>query len=192
MPNTLLIEKFQDPVVTVKGETRATVSYTKTKTLWFNTGTLCNIECINCYIESSPTNDRLVYLSVADVVPFLDELDEAGEQNIEIGFTGGEAGVMRIQGLGYFDPDIIAYYGVNATGAKAMTGSGERETMIERGIVGADETQPTIVDTGRMNARAEKEEARMVCQEDTGTSTGGRMETTIEMEAVKDLEKHPP
>lgn len=90
MPNTLLIEKFQDPVVTVKGETRATVSYTKTKTLWFNTGTLCNIECINCYIESSPTNDRLVYLSVADVVPFLDELDEAGEQNIEIGFTGGE------------------------------------------------------------------------------------------------------
>ena len=77
-------------MVTVKGETRATVSYTKTKTLWFNTGTLCNIECTNCYIESSPTNDRLVYLTVADVVPFLDELDEAGEQSIEIGFTGGE------------------------------------------------------------------------------------------------------
>lgn len=90
MPDTVLIEKFQDPQVTLKGETRATVSYGKTKTLWFNTGTLCNIECVNCYIESSPKNDRLVYLSVSDVVPFLDELDAADERNIEIGFTGGE------------------------------------------------------------------------------------------------------
>lgn len=90
MSDTVLIEKFQNPKVTAKGEARATVSYGKTKTLWFNTGTLCNIECINCYIESSPTNDRLVYLTLADVEPFLDELDEAGEQAIEIGFTGGE------------------------------------------------------------------------------------------------------
>ncbi|MEO1304241.1 MAG: radical SAM protein, partial [Pseudomonadota bacterium] len=90
MPDTILIEKFQDPNITAKGETRASVAYTETKTLWFNTGTLCNIECINCYIESSPKNDRLVYLTVADVAPFLDELDQAGERNIEIGFTGGE------------------------------------------------------------------------------------------------------
>jgi len=83
-------EKFSDPRMTMKGETRAWVRYEGTKTLWFNTGTLCNIECINCYIESSPTNDRLVYLTVADVVPYLDELAEAGEHNIEIAFTGGE------------------------------------------------------------------------------------------------------
>lgn len=90
MSSTVLIDKFQDPKVTVKGETRAWVKYTKTKTLWFNTGTLCNIECVNCYIESSPTNDRLVYLTCADVEPYLDELDAAGETDIEIGFTGGE------------------------------------------------------------------------------------------------------
>ncbi|MHA7901001.1 MAG: radical SAM protein [Henriciella sp.] len=90
MADTVLIEKFQDPRFTVKGEPRATVAYGRTKTLWFNTGTLCNIECINCYIESSPTNDRLVYLTVADVAPYLDELEAAGELNIEIGFTGGE------------------------------------------------------------------------------------------------------
>ena len=90
MSSTVLIDKFQDPKVTVKGETRAWVKYTKTKTLWFNTGTLCNIECVNCYIESSPTNDRLVYLTRADVEPYLDELDAAGETDIEIGFTGGE------------------------------------------------------------------------------------------------------
>ncbi len=90
MPDTVLIEKFQDPKLTAKGEVRARVAYEQTKTLWFNTGTLCNIECVNCYIESSPTNDRLVYLTVADVAPFLDELDAAGETEIEIGFTGGE------------------------------------------------------------------------------------------------------
>ena len=82
--------KFSDPRITAKGETRATVGYQGTQTLWFNTGTLCNIECVNCYIESSPTNDRLVYLTVADIAPFLDELEAAGEREIEIGFTGGE------------------------------------------------------------------------------------------------------
>lgn len=90
MADTVLIDKFQDPKFTAKGERRARVAYQKTTTLWFNTGTLCNIECVNCYIESSPTNDRLVYLTVDDVRPFLDELDAAGESGIEIGFTGGE------------------------------------------------------------------------------------------------------
>ena len=90
MADTVLIDKFQDPKFTAKGEVRARVAYQRTKTLWFNTGTLCNIECVNCYIESSPTNDRLVYLTVADVAPYLDELDAAGEAGIEIGFTGGE------------------------------------------------------------------------------------------------------
>ena len=88
--STLPTEKFSHPDVTAKGEERAKVAYTGTKTLWFNTGTLCNIECVNCYIESSPTNDRLVYLTLADVLPYLDELDDAGETPVEIGITGGE------------------------------------------------------------------------------------------------------
>ena len=37
-----------------------------------------------------------------------------------MGFTGGDAGVMRIEGLGFFDPDIITYYGTNSAGAKAQ------------------------------------------------------------------------
>ena len=53
-------EKFTDPYVTAKGEERGFVDLTSLDTLWINTGTLCNIECVNCYIESSPRNDRLV------------------------------------------------------------------------------------------------------------------------------------
>ena len=78
--------KFSHPDVTAKGETRASVGWTGLRTLWFNTGTLCNIECRNCYIESSPKNDRLVYLKLSDVTPFLDEI----EAPVEIGITGGE------------------------------------------------------------------------------------------------------
>ena len=37
--------KFKDPDVTAKGERRATVALKWLETLWFNTGTLCNIEC---------------------------------------------------------------------------------------------------------------------------------------------------
>ncbi len=60
------------------------------KTLWFNTGTLCNLECANCYIESSPKNDRLVYLTLADVLPYLDEIARDRLPVTEIAFTGGE------------------------------------------------------------------------------------------------------
>ena len=51
--------KFRDPELTAKGEKRAKVALRALETLWFNTGTLCNLTCRNCYIESSPRNDRL-------------------------------------------------------------------------------------------------------------------------------------
>ena len=49
--------KFRDPLVTAKGEARAQVALRALETLWFNTGTLCNLTCRNCYIKSSPRND---------------------------------------------------------------------------------------------------------------------------------------
>ncbi len=98
MQATLSSLKFQDPLRTAKGEERAFVAFDGFQTLWFNTGTLCNITCLNCYIESSPTNDRLVYLTPDDVVPFLDELAAIQPGPVEIGFTGGEP---------FLNPDII-------------------------------------------------------------------------------------
>ena len=84
------IGKFQDPDVTAKGEARAKVSLTHPETLWFNTGTLCNITCTNCYIESSPTNDALVYITADEVSDYLDQLDDRNWGVREIAFTGGE------------------------------------------------------------------------------------------------------
>jgi sulfatase maturation enzyme AslB (radical SAM superfamily) len=89
-PNWPHGEKFIDPKVTAKGDTRATVSLSNPQTLWFNTGTLCNITCVNCYIDSSPTNDALVYITADEVRGYLDELDSLDWNLREIAFTGGE------------------------------------------------------------------------------------------------------
>jgi len=82
--------KFRDPFVTAKGERRATVALRALETLWFNTGTLCNLACKNCYIESSPTNDRLAYLSLTEVRAYIDEIRRDRLPTRVIGFTGGE------------------------------------------------------------------------------------------------------
>jgi uncharacterized Fe-S cluster-containing radical SAM superfamily protein len=82
--------KFDDPFVTAKGERRAHVALRALETLWFNTGTLCNLTCGHCYIESSPKNDRLVYLTAAEVAEYLDEIAEGRLPTTLIGFTGGE------------------------------------------------------------------------------------------------------
>ena len=84
------LPKFSDPNITAQGEPRARVVFDELRTLWINTGTLCNITCTHCYIESSPTNDSLVYFTEADLAPFLDEAAQLAGEPIEIGFTGGE------------------------------------------------------------------------------------------------------
>jgi uncharacterized Fe-S cluster-containing radical SAM superfamily protein len=91
--------KFRDPDVTAAGKRRASVALERLRTLWFNTGTLCNIACRNCYIESSPGNDRLAYLSAAEVREHLDEIADGDLAVEEIGFTGGEP---------LMNPDFIA------------------------------------------------------------------------------------
>lgn len=97
-PRTLSPEKFGDPVWTLDGSPRARVALTSLQTLWFNTGTLCNIACANCYIESSPTNDALAYLTREDARAYLDEIASLELGTTEIGFTGGEP---------FMNPDIL-------------------------------------------------------------------------------------
>lgn len=82
--------RFTDPALTAKGEARAHVAQTALRTLWLNTGTLCNLACAHCYIESTPTNDALVYLTLDEAVTYLDEIAVDSLPTEEIGITGGE------------------------------------------------------------------------------------------------------
>lgn len=98
-PKPLDPAKFRDPRITAKGETRATVALSGLRTLWLNTGTLCNLTCGHCYIESSPTNDRLEYLTADEARAYLDEIARDNLPTEEIGLTGGEP---------FMNPDIVA------------------------------------------------------------------------------------
>src|SRR6478735_10410075 len=88
-------EKFSDPDWTATREKRATVALERLETLWINTGTLCNITCRNCYIESSPKNDALAYITAAELRGYLDEIARDALPVEEIGFTGGEPFLNR-------------------------------------------------------------------------------------------------
>jgi hypothetical protein len=89
--------KFRDPQRTAAGHPRAKVALAGLDTLWLNTGTLCNVACKSCYIESSPRNDALVYLSLAEAEDYLEQAAAISVR--EIGFTGGEP---------FMNPDIVA------------------------------------------------------------------------------------
>ena len=58
--------------------------------------------------------DRLILY----IRKFEQQLDGAHE--IAMGFAGGEAGVLRIEGLGFFAPDIVTFYGRDDEGAKTQ------------------------------------------------------------------------
>ena len=92
------VSKFRDPLITAGGDARASVALKQLQTLWINTGTLCNLTCVNCYIESSPTNDRLAYITTDEIRAYLDEIAVDGLGTEEIGFTGGEP---------FMNPDMI-------------------------------------------------------------------------------------
>ncbi len=49
---------------------------------------------------------------------FEESLD--AEHEIAMGFTGSDAGVMRIEGMGFFAPDILTFYGADQSGTKSQ------------------------------------------------------------------------
>ena len=42
------------------------------------------------------------------------------EHEVAMGFAGGDSGTLHIQGVGFFAPDLVTFYGVDATGAKTQ------------------------------------------------------------------------
>lgn len=67
--------------------------------------------------EKSPAEwayERLVIY----IQNFEEQLDN--EHEIAVGFVGGDAGVLRIEGLGFFDPDIVTFYGTDMDGTKTQ------------------------------------------------------------------------
>ncbi|MBT3234403.1 MAG: radical SAM protein [Bdellovibrionales bacterium] len=83
-------QKYQHRLLTADMSERASVLLTTLKTVWFNSGSRCNFSCQNCYMESSPDNDRLDYLESEDITPYLDEIEVDFPAVDQVGITGGE------------------------------------------------------------------------------------------------------
>ena len=89
---------FLNKKFTQDNKPRAYIDLYNIETLWFNTGTLCNLSCKGCYIESSPTNKSLEYISYDSVKMYIQEIIKEGCGTKNIGFTGGEP---------FMNPEII-------------------------------------------------------------------------------------
>ena len=83
-------KKFLNKNFTSEGKPRAYVELKKIDNLWFNTGTLCNLKCNDCYIESSPTNKNLQYINLKEVKKYIEEIKDNNFGTKYVGLTGGE------------------------------------------------------------------------------------------------------
>ena len=56
------------------------------------------------------------------LVLYIQKFEETLDTDHEVGmgFAGSDAGMIHIQGMGYFAPDIITFYGVDGAGAKTQ------------------------------------------------------------------------
>lgn len=60
------------------------------------------------------TYERLILY----IQKFEETLDS--EHEVAMGFAGSDAGVLRIEGMGYFDPDVVTFYGTDEAGARTQ------------------------------------------------------------------------
>ncbi|WP_136636843.1 hypothetical protein [Pseudooceanicola onchidii] len=42
------------------------------------------------------------------------------DQEVAMGFVGNDTGVLRIEGMGFFDPDILTFYGTDTQGVRTQ------------------------------------------------------------------------
>ncbi|CUH67564.1 MAG: DUF6173 family protein [Pseudomonadota bacterium] len=56
------------------------------------------------------------------LILYIQNFEQTLDQNHEVamGFAGSNAGVLRIEGMGYFDPDIVTFYGSDEAGTKTQ------------------------------------------------------------------------
>ncbi len=83
-------EKSNDPawLRTPEGQPRGYIESQALRELWFHTGTNCNLACPFCLEGSKPGDNRIEFLSLDDVRPFVAEALELGVEMFS--FTGGE------------------------------------------------------------------------------------------------------
>lgn len=70
--------------------------------------------------KESPKQKSPAQWAYERTVLYLKKFEEQLDNNHEIamGFAGDDAGVLKIEGMGYFDPDIVTFYGTDPMGGR--------------------------------------------------------------------------
>ena len=74
----------------------------------------------DCIARTPVTRKSAAQWAYERTVLYLKKFEEGLDDDHEIamGFAGTDAGVLKIEGMGYFDPDIVTFYGADAGGGK--------------------------------------------------------------------------
>ena len=73
-------------------------------------------------LQESPVQKSPAQWAYERIIMYIKKFEETLDNDHEVGmgFAGGDTGVIKIEGLGFFDPDIVTYYGTNGAGAKTQ------------------------------------------------------------------------
>lgn len=88
----------------------------------------CDVHADSDQAEVLNVTDELLGIPVEDKSPaewaydrlviYIQEFEEQldNQHEVAMGFAGSEAGVLQIEGMGFFDPDILTFYGTDEDG----------------------------------------------------------------------------
>jgi len=73
-------------------------------------------------LKESPARKTPSQWAYERLIMYIKNFEEQLDNNHEVamGFVGGDAGVIRIEGLGFYEPDLITFYGTDGAGAKTQ------------------------------------------------------------------------
>ncbi len=79
-------------------------------------------EALPAALKESPKHKTPAQWAYERLIMYIKNFEEQLDNDHEVGmgFVGGDAGVIRIEGLGFYEPDLITFYGSDMTGAKTQ------------------------------------------------------------------------
>ncbi len=72
--------------------------------------------------NTSPEDKSPAQWAYERLILYIQKFEEGldAEHEVGMGFAGSEAGMLHIQGMGFFAPDVITFYGADPSGAKTQ------------------------------------------------------------------------
>lgn len=87
-----------------------------------NSGACPDKETLPSALRESNANKSAARWAYERIILYIQNFEKQldNEHEVGMGLANGGAGIIKIEGLGYYDPDIVTYYGVNESGAKTQ------------------------------------------------------------------------